>query len=97
LGIELDEMEPAETGEASVEDEDDAFEVWPEHWDAVRLFEACDTQWTVLVGFTGAHYQGLDMARVDVVRDWLGIDKSAQLLAQLRVMVDEAKKYLNNK
>lgn len=76
-------------------DVDNAFEVWPEHWDAARLFEACDTQWIVLLGWRGLHWQGLDMPRVDVVREWLGIEKSEELLRQLRVMTQEAKKYLN--
>jgi hypothetical protein len=76
--------------------ESEAFEVWPEHWDAVRLFQACDTQWTVLLGVVGGSYhQGLDMCKVEIVREWLGIPRSAELLWQLRVMTSEAKKYLN--
>jgi hypothetical protein len=87
-------MEPEENGEP--EDDEDAFEVWPEHWDAVRLFAVCDDQWSVLVGLGCSYHQGLDMQRVDVVREWLGIEKSEPLLQQLRVMTNEAKKYLND-
>jgi hypothetical protein len=75
--------------------ESEAFEVWPEHWDAVRLFQACDTQWTVLLGVGGGYHQGLDMCKVEIVREWLSIPRSAELLWQLRVMTSEAKKYLN--
>jgi hypothetical protein len=70
--------------------------VWPEHWDAVRLFQACDTQWVVLMGMTKLHFHGLDMTKVDIVRGWLGIERSEELLWQLRVMTVEAKKYLND-
>jgi hypothetical protein len=78
-----------------VDEGDAVLEVWPEQWDAVRLFKACETQWSVLLGMGGAYYQGLDMARVEPVRDWLGIAKSEELLWQLNVMANEAKKYLN--
>jgi hypothetical protein len=80
---------------ADAAEEAEPLEVWPEHWDAVRLFEACDAQWSVHVGMGGLYYQGLDMTKVDTVREWLGIEKSAQLLGQLRVMASEAKKFLN--
>jgi hypothetical protein len=82
--------------EAQADAEDDGeLEVWPEHWNAVRIFEASQTQWSVLVGMGGIFFQGLDMARVELVREWLGIEKSEALLLQLRVMAEEAKKYLN--
>jgi hypothetical protein len=80
---------------ADAQQESEPLEVWPEHWDAVRLFQACDSQWTVLLGMGGLYYQGLDMSKVEIVRGWLQIEPSADLLGQLRVMTNEAKKYLN--
>ena len=72
------------------------FEVWPEHVDAVRLFQACDTQWIVHLGLGGLYYQGLDFGRAaSIARDWLGIRPSQTLLAQLAILQDEALPLLN--
>jgi len=72
------------------------FEVWPENWDAVEIFRACDTQWTVLLGLGGLYYEGLDYTRVaGVARDWLGVPLTRDLLARIRVMESEGKKLLN--
>jgi hypothetical protein len=73
------------------------FEVWPEHWDAVEVFRSCDTQWTLHLGALGGlFYQGLDYRKVaSVARDWFGIEPKKELLAQIRVMEDEARKILN--
>jgi hypothetical protein len=69
--------------------------VWPEHWDAARLFQACNDQWIVLAGMGGVYYQGLDFAQVGEVLGWLGIEKSEPLFWQLRVMTSEARQLLN--
>lgn len=94
LGIDIEQLLP-DAQVADGAEETEPLEVWPEHWDAVRLFQVCDTQWSLHVGMGGLYYQGLDMAKVDTVREWLGINKSEQLLRQLLVMAGEAKKFLN--
>lgn len=60
--------------------------VWPEHWPALQLFLAVQTQWRVALGMGGAHYQGLDYAAVyghpKVVR--LDPDEQDERLEQLQ-------------
>ncbi|WP_226781834.1 DUF1799 domain-containing protein [Oceaniglobus trochenteri] len=43
------------------------FDVWPENWNAVGAFLACQTQWRVSVGMGGGQWLGLDYPAVDVV------------------------------
>jgi hypothetical protein len=72
-------------------------EIWPEHAEAVQLFKACDTQWTVHLGLGGLYYQGLDFQKAaSIARDWLDIKPTRTLLAQLAILQDEAKQILNN-
>lgn len=81
---------------AAAREEFELCDVWPEHWDAVQVFCACDTQWIVLLGLGGLYYQGLDYQRVaGVARDWFGLVLTRALLAQIRVMEHEAKQILN--
>jgi hypothetical protein len=91
--VDLDDLLPPRDEDAS--DEDDVFEVWPEHWDAVRLFQACDDQWTVLVSWGGSFYQGIDFAKVTAVAEWIGVAKTEALFWQMRQMIAEAKLVLN--
>ncbi|MDV7209902.1 DUF1799 domain-containing protein [Azotobacter beijerinckii] len=67
---------------------EDAFEVWPCCWDAVRLFEAMSTQWRV--GMGGA--VGLDYGVVRDVARLIGIKTKAlpDTFADLRAMEAEA-------
>lgn len=44
-----------------------AYEVWPENWDAVCAFLACETQWRVAVGQGPLIWLGLDYTAVDAV------------------------------
>lgn len=56
---------------------------------------ASATQWVVLVGMGGVHYQGLDYSKVQAVTNMMGVTPSRELLWQLRVMEDEARGVLN--
>lgn len=95
MGIDINELIPPD----AVEEDNAAaqeFELWPEHADAVALLEACETQWQVLVGFGGIHYQGLPWHLVEnAATRWLGIQTTKQLLWQMRVLVHEVKLVLN--
>jgi hypothetical protein len=95
LGLDIDQLLPPYE-ESSSDEDGEEFEVWPEHWQACRLFAACDDQWNVLIG-SRAHYQGLRMEAVGAVADWLRIEKSDTLFWQLRILVREARSALNNK
>lgn len=68
-------------GQAPIQD-NETFEVWPENWDAVRLFTAVGTQWRH--GPMG-HPVGLDYSAVTAVMP-LYAEPSADLLDQVRVM-----------
>lgn len=71
--------------------EDAAFRVWPENWEAVRMFIVLATQWSVgMNGPTGLRYESLPMVlRMRQVprAEWSG------LFDQVRVMEAEALKY----
>ena len=83
--------------EAALEEAGDG-EVWPEHADAVTLFEACSTQWTVHLAMGGLYYQSIDFQRAAAIaRDWLGIEPSRTLLHQLAILQDEARLILNER
>lgn len=74
----------------------DEFELWPEHADALEVFKFCSDQWTVHLGFGVLYFQGLDWGKAaGVARDWLGIQPTKTLLAQLGILVDEARQILN--
>ncbi|MBX3588853.1 MAG: DUF1799 domain-containing protein [Ramlibacter sp.] len=61
----------------------------------MQLFMSSATQWVVLVGMGGVHYQGLDYSKVRAVADWMGLTPGKELLWQLRVLEDEARGVLN--
>lgn len=73
--------------------EDDAFEVWPENWQAVELFTILETQWYVgLGGATGLNY----LVALELI-DRMKLDQTdADLLfADLRAMEKAALPMMN--
>lgn len=75
---------------------DEGYEVWPEHWDAVCLLMACDTQWISVWTDRGLYWQGLDFDRAAVVAEkWLGLRLTPQLFSELSTLVIEAKPLRN--
>lgn len=40
-------------------------DVWPEHWHAVQIFLAMETQWRVAAGMAGLVWLGLDYSAID--------------------------------
>lgn len=63
---------------------DDAFQIWPENWNSLHAWLACETQWRVLTGSGGRDYQGLDYTAVDVVMRRLGLED--QVFSDLQEM-----------
>lgn len=59
-------------------------EVWPENWEAVRVFVAMGTQWR-RAGMAGVPV-ALDYAALPAVAGALGIAPSEDLIARLRMM-----------
>jgi len=93
LGLDVDQLiEPIEQQAAPTN-----YELWPEHAQAWALYQACETQWRMVIGMDGAVWLGLDMPGVDVIRkahrisdeDW------TEVLWQLQVMEAEGKKIRN--
>ena len=77
-----------------------AYEVWPEHWDALLLFLACWAQLEVTLGGMGGVY--LAAARsVNVNQElvWLGLaqEKHAHTVALFRQIEREALHLLNGR
>lgn len=68
------------------------YAVWPEHWDAVLIFEAMQTQWRWIAGFGGAARTGLDYAALRSIPRYrrLPADQEDPVFAQLQVLEDEA-------
>lgn len=63
---------------------DPTFGVWPENWDAVRVFLAMGTQWR-FAGMAGVP-SGLDYAALPMVLRCLRLRPNETLFEQLRVM-----------
>ena len=75
-------------------------EVWPEHVDALHLFQACRGQLCVVLGgMGGAHWRGAPSASVAQEARWLGIagQRQARLAQQYRVIETEALHILNER
>lgn len=60
------------------------FGIWPDCWEALRLFLAMDTQWRL--GGMGAVPIGLDYGALPAVTGMLGLTPSARLLADLKAI-----------
>lgn len=67
--------------------EGDEFEVYPENWEAVKLFLDCSTQWVIagMGGMVGLNYQS-----VDFMMRLRGIENSAETFDKVQVMEREA-------
>lgn len=95
MQLDIDQLIPPEAVKAAKQDNED-FELWPEHVNALEVFQCCSDQWTVHLGLGVVYFQGLDWAKAaSVARDWLGIQPTKTLLAQLGILVDEARQILN--
>lgn len=72
--------------------------MWPEHWDAMRLMQACLLQLELHLGaMGGAHYAPARAVNVQQELHWLGLPRKrqAQVAQQYRVIEREALKLLN--
>ncbi|WP_157669904.1 DUF1799 domain-containing protein [Chitinibacter sp. GC72] len=69
--------------------QEDEYELWPEHLAVFYLFLDCQTQWRVL---PSGHFQGFDYLAVESVMRMQRIKPAdrAALLADLRVMEQAA-------
>ncbi|WP_016854793.1 DUF1799 domain-containing protein [Halomonas smyrnensis] len=70
-------------------------EIWAEHHPALELFLACRTQWRIIAGMGGAHYQGLDYLAVESVMRMRGVEDMAGMLEQLQQLEAGALELLN--
>jgi hypothetical protein len=77
----------AALGIIAADADDDAlpadFEVWPENWDAFRLFCGLNTQWNH-VGLAGVRV-GLRYEAIEPTARMMGIDVSAAVFAGLQI------------
>lgn len=94
LGIDLARLMPAR-GASKI---DEAFEVLAENFDAVRVFEASQSQWRMVAGMAGLVYLGFDYPGVHVVAKALGLGKKwPDVLMRLQVMEMEGARLLNGR
>ncbi|WP_175474732.1 DUF1799 domain-containing protein [Vreelandella subterranea] len=72
-------------------------EVWPDHLEALDIFQACSSQWRIVSGIAGAFYQGLDYTALEAVMRMSHVDSSGELLSQVRMIEAGALEILNSK
>jgi len=73
-------MPPEWTDPALLEPEH--FEVWPENWEAVRLFIRCQTQWRI--GMNGR--AGLDYGALLAMGSLYQVDNLSQVVEDVQVI-----------
>jgi hypothetical protein len=92
FGLEIveDDQEPQDAAQ-------DSFEVWPEHWQAMRLFQACQEQLEVIVGRHGVFHRAARSVNVQQELRWLMVPKADQVttVALYREIEREALSLLN--
>ncbi len=94
LGVDLDRLLPARRERAAV---DVPFEVLAENFDAVRVFEASQSQWRLVIGMGPPVYLGFDYPGVHVVAKALGVGKRwPDALMRLQIMEMEGARLLNS-
>jgi hypothetical protein len=96
MGVAEDEIESYLHGDDEDEgdpDEVDPYEVFPENWDAVRVFQALTSQWR-RDSFTGI-FEGLNYPSVESVLHMMKIENTADVFRDIRVMEFAARKELN--
>lgn len=52
---------------AAAEDADRPLGIWPENWSAVQVFLGMASQWRLIVGAAGTHWQGLRYEALEAV------------------------------
>lgn len=76
-------------------------EVWPEHWHAVTVLRAMESQWNVVPGAGGLYYLGLNYASLPPVlkatRHLQHAQPIEQLLPRLQVLERAARDVRNRK
>lgn len=70
--------------------------VWPEHVQALRVFDACATQWRILIGNSGAHYQGVEYTAVESVMRIMHVQDPSECLACVQLIEKGAISVLNS-
>ena len=73
-------------------------EVWPEQWDALRLFLSAIGQFEVAVGMASIQYRPARSVNLALHMDWLGIRgkrHQAEVWAQYQVMEMTAIQVMN--
>lgn len=62
------------------------FYVHPSNWTAFQIFEACRTQWRLVVGMSGVLYQGLEYPSVMAVITAWGVKNPRKVFRQVRLL-----------
>lgn len=73
--------------------EEEVFEVFPENWDAVRIFVAASTQWNI--GFSGA--TGLNYTSLDFLFKLYKIKDRREVFEHIQVIEGSALKTMREK
>jgi hypothetical protein len=80
------------------ESPEEDFEVWSEHWQAMRLFKACNAQLEIAVGgMGGVFHQAARSVNVQQELQWLGLPKADRIptVVLYREIEREALRLLN--
>ncbi len=97
LGVRQEQIDAAHANRAAeVDDDGDEFGLWAWHFDALRLFEAMSTQWSVIGTQLGIMHMGLRYEVLDAVCARLGLKAhDAELFDQLRTLERAGARVLN--
>lgn len=71
--------------------------VHPENWKAFEIFDACHTQWRLVVGMGGVVYQGLDYSSVTAVIQAFSVKDHRKIFNQIRALEAGALSVLNER
>jgi hypothetical protein len=83
--------------EVDIEEAVHEIEVWESNWAALEVFSACLSQFTLVIGMSGARYTGLPAPSIAAVMTMRGIppDEQWELLLAVQVMERAALKEMN--
>lgn len=73
--------------------------VEPDNWQHLHVFLAMKTQWRIISGMGGVHYQGLEYSALPSVLSLMSVPKAerSETFAALRIMESSALSVLNVK
>ncbi|WOI46968.1 DUF1799 domain-containing protein [Acidovorax sp. BLS4] len=97
-------MDPEQARQANAEagvapESDEVVELSPREWRAWEVFGAVRTNWRIVATWGAVHYEGIDYGSLQAAMQMLGTPQKrrSEVFWMVRVMEDEARKWLNKR